>query len=409
MLLNNLDPEVAEHPERLVVYGGSGQSGADARRAQGARALPARAGRRRDAPRPEREAGRRLPDAPGRPARADRERPARAALGDVGRVPAPRGRWADDVRADDGRQLDLHRHAGDPPGHVPDVRGRRGDALRLADLAGRTILTAGLGGMGGAQPLAATMAGAAILCVEVDPDADRAPARDALPRRGDGLARRRASRASGGGAASGGRSRSACSETRPRSSPSSPGAASTSTSSPTRPPRTTRSTATSRPGSPSRRPPSSGATTRRAISAAPASRSRAMCEGMLEFVRPGSYVFDYGNNLRGEAQQAGVEDAFTYPGFVPAYIRPLFCRGIGPFRWAALSGDPEDIAAIDGALRALFPDDRPASALARARTRARRLPGPAGAHLLARLRRPREGGPGDQRARPRRARVARRS
>ncbi|MGH2995338.1 MAG: urocanate hydratase, partial [Gaiellaceae bacterium] len=80
-------------------------------------------------------------------------------------------------------------------------------------------------------------------------------------------------------------------------------------------------------------------------------------EGMLEFVRAGSYVFDYGNNLRGEAHEAGVEDAFTYPGFVPAYVRPLFCRGVGPFRWAALSGDSEDIAAIDGALRELFPDD----------------------------------------------------
>ena len=79
--------------------------------------------------------------------------------------------------------------------------------------------------------------------------------------------------------------------------------------------------------------------------------------GMLEFARAGSHVFDYGNNLRGEAQEAGVEDAFAYPGFVPAYIRPLFCRGVGPFRWAVLSGDPEDIAAIDGALRDLFPDD----------------------------------------------------
>ncbi|HSJ92872.1 MAG TPA: urocanate hydratase, partial [Gaiellaceae bacterium] len=69
------------------------------------------------------------------------------------------------------------------------------------------------------------------------------------------------------------------------------------------------------------------------------------------------YVFDYGNNLRGEAREAGVEDAFTYPGFVPAYIRPLFCRGVGPFRWAALSGDPADIAAIDAVLGGLFPDD----------------------------------------------------
>src|SRR5439155_18157386 len=68
-------------------------------------------------------------------------------------------------------------------------------------------------------------------------------------------------------------------------------------------------------------------------------------EGLLEYVRSGSYVFDYGNNLRGEALEGGVTEAFTYPGFVPAYIRPLFCRGIGPFRWAALSGDPADIAA----------------------------------------------------------------
>src|SRR2546423_8650382 len=78
---------------------------------------------------------------------------------------------------------------------------------------------------------------------------------------------------------------------------------------------------------------------------------------MLEFVRAGSHVFDYGNNLRGEAVAAGVEDAFDYPGFVPAYIRPLFCRGNGPFRWAALSGDPADIAAIDEELRQLFPGD----------------------------------------------------
>jgi urocanate hydratase len=80
-------------------------------------------------------------------------------------------------------------------------------------------------------------------------------------------------------------------------------------------------------------------------------------EGMLEYVRAGSYVFDYGNNLRGEAREGGVTEAFSYPGFVPAYIRPLFCRGVGPFRWAALSGEPADIAAIDATLRNLFPDD----------------------------------------------------
>jgi urocanate hydratase len=78
---------------------------------------------------------------------------------------------------------------------------------------------------------------------------------------------------------------------------------------------------------------------------------------MVDLVRMGCYVFDYGNNLRGEAYRAGLSDAFTYPGFVPAYIRPLFCRGIGPFRWAVLSGEPADIAVIDHALQALFPDD----------------------------------------------------
>jgi len=80
-------------------------------------------------------------------------------------------------------------------------------------------------------------------------------------------------------------------------------------------------------------------------------------EALLEYVRAGSNVFDYGNNLRGEAHEAGVEEAFSYPGFVPAYIRPLPCRVIGPFRGAALSGDPADIHAIDEELRRLFPDD----------------------------------------------------
>src|SRR6185312_5490703 len=78
---------------------------------------------------------------------------------------------------------------------------------------------------------------------------------------------------------------------------------------------------------------------------------------MTDLVRMGCYVFDYGNNLRGEAYRAGLTEAFTYPGFVPAYIRPLFCRGIGPFRWVALSGDPADIEQIDRELQALFPED----------------------------------------------------
>jgi urocanate hydratase len=80
-------------------------------------------------------------------------------------------------------------------------------------------------------------------------------------------------------------------------------------------------------------------------------------EAMLAFQRQGAEVFDYGNNLRQRAFDAGVEDAFNYPGFVPAYIRPLFCEGKGPFRWVALSGDPEDIYRTDEAIIDLFPDD----------------------------------------------------
>jgi urocanate hydratase len=81
------------------------------------------------------------------------------------------------------------------------------------------------------------------------------------------------------------------------------------------------------------------------------------CEAMVGFQDAGAEVFDYGNNLRGEAIEGGFENAFAYPGFVPAYIRELFCEGLGPFRWIALSGDPADIKATDDALRELFPQD----------------------------------------------------
>jgi len=80
-------------------------------------------------------------------------------------------------------------------------------------------------------------------------------------------------------------------------------------------------------------------------------------QAMLEFQRKGAEVFDYGNNIRQQAYNFGVTDAFEFPGFVPAYIRPLFCEGKGPFRWVALSGDPEDIYRTDEAIMELFPDD----------------------------------------------------
>jgi len=83
------------------------------------------------------------------------------------------------------------------------------------------------------------------------------------------------------------------------------------------------------------------------------------CSSMVAWQEAGAEVFDYGNNLRGEAVEGGFDNAFAYPGFVPAYIRDLFCEGMGPFRWMALSGDPADIQATDDALRELFPDNTP--------------------------------------------------
>ena len=79
---------------------------------------------------------------------------------------------------------------------------------------------------------------------------------------------------------------------------------------------------------------------------------------MIAFKKKGAHVFDYGNNLRAGAEKIGVKDAFAFPGFVPAYIRPLFCEGSGPFRWIALSGDPEDIRVTDEALKKLFPENK---------------------------------------------------
>jgi urocanate hydratase len=83
----------------------------------------------------------------------------------------------------------------------------------------------------------------------------------------------------------------------------------------------------------------------------------AQVEAMIAFMDGGAVTFDYGNNLRAEATEGGAERAYDYPGFVPAFIRPMFCEGKGPFRWAALSGDPEDIVTTDRAIAALFPGD----------------------------------------------------
>jgi urocanate hydratase len=224
------------------------------------------------------------------------------------------------------------------------------------DLRGRTILTAGLGGMGGAQPLAATMAGAAMLCVEVDPTR--------IERR---LASRFLDEATGSLDDALARVRAAAAERRPLSVALLGNAADVVPELARRGEPfdlVTDQTAAHDPLTgyvPPGLSVSEAEALRNSDSVTYLQRARAgivaHVRGLLEFVRAGSYVFDYGNNLRGEAREGGVEEAFTYPGFVPAYIRPLFCRGVGPFRWVALSGDPADIAAIDAELVRLFPTD----------------------------------------------------
>jgi urocanate hydratase len=226
-----------------------------------------------------------------------------------------------------------------------------------SDLAGRTILTAGLGGMGGAQPLAGTLLEAAVLCVEVDPSRIERrletgyldEASDSLT---DALARVRAAATEGRGLSVGllGNAAEIVPELARRGEQFD---------------LVTDQTAAHDPLTgyvPAGLSVEEAAELRHAdpdeyLRRARDSIVRHVRDGMLEYVRRGSYVFDYGNNLRGEALAAGVADAFSYPGFVPAYIRPLFCRGIGPFRWAALSGEPSDIAAIDRHLKDLFPED----------------------------------------------------
>jgi urocanate hydratase len=356
MLLNNLDPEVAEHPERLVVYGGTG-----------------RAARSHDALRAIVRALLRLGDdetllvQSGKPVGVFRttEWAPRVLIANALLVP----RWAtwDEFRRLEAEGLTMYGQMtagswiyigtqGILQGTYQTFAAAGETHFGSPDLSGRTILTAGLGGMGGAQPLAATMAGAAILCVEVDPTRieRRLETRyldEATESLDDALARVRA----------------AAGEGRPLSVGLLGNAADVV-------PLlakhgeafdlVTDQTAAHDPlhgyvpqgldvrGAGELRERDPDEYLRRARSSI-----ATHVKGLLELVRSGCYVFDYGNNLRGEAYDAGVAEAFTYPGFVPAYIRPLFCRGIGPFRWAALSGEPEDIAAIDEELGRLFPDD----------------------------------------------------
>ncbi len=225
------------------------------------------------------------------------------------------------------------------------------------DLSNRWILTAGLGGMGGAQPLAATMAGCSMLAIECQPsriamrlrtgylDVEAGTLDEALALMAKATRDRKALSVGLCGNAA---------ELLPEMLRRG-----------VRPDAVTDQTSAHDPVNgylPIGWSLADWEAKRRTDPAAVARAARTSMarhvEAMLEFHRQGIPTFDYGNNIRQMALEEGVKDAFAFPGFVPAYIRPLFCRGIGPFRWAALSGDPEDIRRTDAKVRELIPGDK---------------------------------------------------
>jgi urocanate hydratase len=356
MLLNNLDRDVAERPEELIVYGGSGRAARshDALKAI-VRALL--------------ELG---PDETllvqsGKPVAVFRTTPSSPRVLIANSLLVPKWATWDEFRRLEAEGLTMFGQMtagswiyigtqGILQGTYQTFAAAGQKHFGSPSLAGRTVLTAGLGGMGGAQPLAATLAGAAILCVEIDPARieRRLETRyldEAAESLDDALTRVRAAARDGRAVSVGllGNAADIVPELARRGEHFD---------------LVTDQTAAHDPLTgyvPNGMTLEEANALRESAPDVYLRRARAAIaehvRGLLEYVRAGSYVFDYGNNLRGEAEAAGVADAFSYPGFVPAYIRPLFCRGIGPFRWAVLSGDPADITAIDEKLRELFPGD----------------------------------------------------
>jgi urocanate hydratase len=355
MLMNNLDPDVAERPEDLVVYGGRGQA---ARNWECFEAIIRSLRELADDETLLVQSGKPVAvfyshaDAP------------RVLIANSNLVP----HWATQEHFDDlaarGLMMYGQMTAGswiyigtqgilqgtyETLGALAAQQGRDG-------LAGTITLTAGLGGMGGAQPLAVTMNGGVALVVEVDPaKAERRREHRYVDRVLDDLDE----------------AVRVCEKARDAGEALSVGLlGNAATVLPAlvergfRPDIVTDQT----PAHdvlmyvPEGLSVAEADTLRREDPAAYAARSNDSMarhvRAMLDFQAAGAEVFDYGNNLRQRAFDHGVTDAFDYPGFVPAYIRPLFCRGKGPFRWAALSGDPEDIYRTDEAIKSLFPEDR---------------------------------------------------
>src|SRR5438034_6636367 len=356
MLLNNLDREVAERPEELVVYGGSGKA---ARNPEALRAIVGSLLELGD--------DETLLVQSGKPVGVFRTHAGAPRVLIANSLLVPRWATWDEFRRLEALGLTMFGQMtagswiyigtqGMLQGTYQTFVAAGEKHFGSADLSGRTILTAGLGGMGGAQPLAGALAGAATLCIEVDPARIRRRLEtryldEATESLDEALARVRSAAEAGQALSVAvlGNAAEIVPELGRRGEHFD---------------LVTDQTAAHDPLTgyvPAGLSVDEAAELRAADPDEYVRRARESIarhgEGLLEYVRHGSYVFDYGNNLRGEAEEAGVEDAFTYPGFVPAYIRPLFCQGIGPFRWAALSGEADDIAAIDRMLLDMFPED----------------------------------------------------
>ncbi len=356
MLMNNLDPEVAERPTELVVYGGIGKA---ARNWQCYEQIVAALRELKD--------DETLLIQSGKPVgvfRTHADAP-RVLLANSNLV----ARWADWEHFNEldrkGLMMFGQMTAGSwiYIGSQGIVQGTYETFVEMGrqhyggDLSGKWILTAGLGGMGGAQPLAATMAGASMLAIECRPEriAKRLQTKylDVEARSLDEALEILARAARTGEARSVGLLGNAC-EVLPEllRRGVKPHAVTDQTSA---------------------HDPVNGylpggwtlaqwdqlrAENPTEVSRAASASMARHVEAMLAFQRQGIPVFDYGNNLRQVAFDAGVKEAFAFPGFVPAYVRPLFCRGVGPFRWVALSGDPEDIYRTDAKVRELLPADQ---------------------------------------------------
>ena len=353
MLQNNLDPEVAERPDELIVYGGTGRA---------ARSWPAFDKIV--------ETLRRLKDdetllvQSGKPVGVFRthEWAPRVLISNAMLVP----KWAtwEEFRALEAMGLTMYGQMTAGSWIYIGTQGiLQGTFETFAAVArthfdgtldGRLIVTAGLGGMGGAQPLAITMNGGVALVVEIDPTrAERRLKQGFLDEMTDSLDDALA------------RAEGYLGSRTPRSIGLVANAAAVLPELVRRGVRVDVVTDQT-----SAHDPLDGyvpdvrhvGVLRINDPAAYIEASRAsiakQCEAIVALQDRGTIAFDYGNNLRGEAQTAGFARAFDYPGFVPAYIRPLFERGKGPFRWVALSGDPKDILATDRAVLDLFPEDR---------------------------------------------------